>query len=89
MIVRIQGEGQYDLEGDAIHQLKVADARLFDAVAGGADEAFAREFAAVLTLVREQGRRLGPTELRESDLVLPAGDTTLEEARKLFTSHPT
>ena len=88
MIVRIQGEGQYDLEGEAIHALKVADARLFDAVASGAVDAFEREFGAVLRLVRTRGRRLGPTELVESDLVLPADDTSLEEARRLFTEHP-
>ncbi len=88
MIVRIQGEGQYDLEGDAIHELKVADARLFDAVAAGEHAAFQREFGAVLRLVRGRGRRLDATRLVESDLVLPADDTSLDEARRLFTEHP-
>lgn len=89
MIVRIQGEGQYDLEGEAIHELKVADARLFDAVAAGEKDVFHREFSAVLRLVRSRGRRLDATALVESDLVLPADDTSLDEARRLFTAHPT
>lgn len=88
VIVRIQGEGQYDLEGESIHQLKLADARLFDAVAAGEPEAFAREFGAVLHLVRTRGRRLDVATLVESDLILPADDTSLEEARRLFTRHP-
>lgn len=88
MIVRILGEGQFDLEGSALQELKVADAKLFDAVAAGDPERFASQFGAVLHLVRGRGRRVPAEQLVESDLVLPASDTSLEDARKLFTSHP-
>ena len=88
MIVRIMGEGQYDLEGAALHELKVADAALFDAVAAGDEAGFVAKFGAVLQLVRQRGRRIPADQLVESDLVLPAADTSLDEARRLFTSHP-
>ena len=87
MIVRVQGEGQFDLEGEALHDLKVADATLFDAVAAGDEARFHDAFTAVLALVRQRGRPLPPERLVESDLVLPASDTSLAEARKLFTQH--
>ncbi len=88
MVVRILGEGQFDLEGEALHALKVADAKLFDAVAGGHEAEFHQAFHEVLRLVRERGAHLAAERLVESDLVLPASDTSLDEARKLFTAHP-
>ena len=88
MIVRILGEGQYDLEGTALQELKLADAHLFEAVASNNEVRFAQEFHKVLTLVRTRGQRLDASRLTESDLVLPSSDTSLEEARRLFTSHP-
>ena len=88
MVVRILGEGQFDLEGSALQDLKVADAELFEAVAAGDEGRFAAKFGAVLQVVRHQGRPVPTDRLVESDLVLPAPDTTLDEARRLFTGHP-
>jgi hypothetical protein len=86
VIVRIQGEGQYDLEGEALQALKEADRQLMDAVVAGDEQAFHERFSAVLRLVRERGTPVPPERLVESDLVLPAADMSLEEARRLFTS---
>jgi hypothetical protein len=88
VIVRILGEGQFDLEGEALHALKVADGHLFDVVAADDEEAFHRRFLEVLHLVRSRGRVVPADRLVESDLVLPASDTSLADARKLFTAHP-
>lgn len=89
VIVRILGEGQFDLEGEALQALKLADARLFEVVAGEDEDAFQRAFGEVLALVRRSGQRLPPERLVESDLVLPSSETTLVDARRLFTAHPT
>ncbi len=89
MIVRILGEGQFDLEGEALQALKLADARLLEVVAGADEGAFQCAFAEVLALVRRSGERLPPERLVESDLVLPSSETTLVDARRLFTAHPT
>lgn len=88
MIVRILGEGQYDLEGEALHALKVADAHLLEVVASADEAAFRRAFDDILELVRGRGKQVPAARLVESDLVLPASDTSLHEARGLFTSHP-
>ena len=88
MIVRILGEGQFDLEGEALHALKVADGHLFETVAAGDEAAFHTAFVAVVQLVRGRGRPVPAERLVESDLVLPATDTSLADARKLFTAHP-
>ncbi len=88
MIVRILGEGQYDLEGGALEALKKADTALVDVVAGTDESAFAQAFHAVLQLVRTRGTPVAVDRLVESDLVLPADGTTLAEARRMFTEHP-
>jgi hypothetical protein len=88
VIVRILGEGQYDLEGSALEALKKADAALMDVVAAGDAAAFTKTFQGVLDLVRVRGRPVPVDRLVESDLVLPADGTTLDEARRMFTDHP-
>jgi hypothetical protein len=88
MIVRILGEGQFDLEGEALAALKVADAHLLEVVAQADEEAFRRSFRDVLDLVRGRGKPVPTQRLVESDLVLPSSDTSLDEARSMFTEHP-
>ena len=84
MIVRILAEGQYDLEGPTLHELKLLDQRLFAAVAGSDPAEYRAAFDDVLALVRS-GRRIPDEQLTESDLALPAADTDLAGARRLFT----
>lgn len=88
MIVRILGEGQYDLEGEALQALKLADAHLLEVVAAADEGAFRRAFQDILELVRVRGKQVPADRLVESDLVLPTADTSLDEARGLFTQHP-
>lgn len=83
MIVRILAEGQYDMEGPALHDLKLLDQRLFAAVAGSDPAEYRAAFDDVLALVRS-GRCIPVDHLTESDLVLPAADTDLAGARRLF-----
>lgn len=84
MIVRVMGEGQYDIEGGALHELKLLDQQLFAAVAAGDAHLYRERFDAVLAVVRASSR-VPDDRLVESDLVLPASDTSLDEARRLFT----
>ncbi len=88
MIIRISTEGQYELSGAALAHLDQEDDALLDAVAKGDESAFHEHLTRVLQIVRTQGRRLDDRELRESDLVLPPPDTTLEEARELLAGYP-
>lgn len=88
VIVRILGEGQYDLEGDSLHKLKRADERLFHAIVDDDDAEYHARFAEVVALIRGEGRPVPVEKLVESDLILPSADTSLAEARKLFSDHP-
>ncbi|MDN5347949.1 MAG: hypothetical protein PWP65_1513 [Clostridia bacterium] len=88
MIIRILTEGQYKLEGEALTELDRLDDNLLDALAEGNPKTFSERFGEVLALVRERGSKIPDTDLVESDLILPAPDTTLEEARELFATYP-
>ena len=88
MIVRIATEGQYELRGPSLAELDEADDALLDALERGDAEAFRRQLERVVHIVRSRGRRLEDGELKESDLVLPPPDITLEEARELFSDYP-
>ncbi len=86
MIVRILHEGQYRLSGTTAERLKEADTKLVAELGRMDDRAFQAAYEAMLALVREQGTAVPDAEIHESDLILPAADTTLAEARGLF--HP-
>ena len=86
MIVRIMTEGQYELDGDQLESLKHADEELLVTVRNNDAAGFQSHLAVALDLVR-QGRPLHATMLQESELVLPAPDMTVHEARRLFDEH--
>jgi hypothetical protein len=89
MIVRIQGSGQYRLDGAAQSELTSIDARLAAALErGAADEAHTLLGQAV-SLVQTRGTALPNDALSPSDLILPPADATLDEIRILFHPAPT
>ncbi|MGB9791343.1 MAG: PspA-associated protein PspAA [Thermacetogeniaceae bacterium] len=88
MIIRILTEGQYRLEGEALAELDRIDNSLLDALQKGDEAEFLKRLEEVVSFVKKRGEPLPDSELVESDLIIPAPDTTLEEARELFTSYP-
>ena len=87
MIIRIMSEGQYEVDGEALDRIKVLDEHLMAAIEQDDEEGFNQAFHEVVGLVRA-GTVLEHHQLTESDLILPASDTTLVEAKKLFGEHP-
>lgn len=87
MIIRIMTEGQYEVTGALLDELDREDNKLLDVIASGDEEGFRRELENVLAIVR-RGRLLADDELHESDLILPAPDTELNEALHLFADYP-
>ncbi|MDD3893916.1 MAG: hypothetical protein PHU36_02710 [Syntrophomonadaceae bacterium] len=85
MIIRILNEGQYQLDGNQLTRLSELDHRLTEAIAGYDESDFRQTFEEMLNTVRKGGMRLPDDVLAESELVLPASDTTLDEAQRLFT----
>jgi len=84
MIIRIATEGQYNLPGSFVDQLNEIDNQLVEAVEAADRSGFDGLLKQMLDLVRDNGSTLPVDELVESDLILPAPDTTLEEAQILF-----
>jgi hypothetical protein len=84
MIVRIMGEGQYQLADEKLDQLNLVDTDLEKAVSANDEEGFKTAFAALLAFVRA-GDRVPDTELHDSDAILPPGDSTLAEMRELIS----
>ena len=85
MIVRILGEGQWDLDEAHLEALNALDASVESAIEKGDQAAFAHGLVALLDAVRQQGTRLEDDSLVESDLILPMSDASLDEVRALLT----
>lgn len=84
MIVRIMGEGQWNLADEKLEQLNEVDGKLEQAVSGNDEENFKTSFAALLELVRG-GEKVPDDVLHDSDVILPPADSTLSEMRELIS----
>ena len=84
MIVRILGEGQFNLPGAVIDDLNDIDNRMVEAVAAQDDVQFQSLLEEMFRLVRDRGQSVPLDELVESDLILPETDLTLDEAEHIF-----
>jgi hypothetical protein len=85
MIVRILGEGQWDVSDDRLPVLNELDSAVEAAVDQGDRETFSQSLDALLNAVREAGTPLPDESLEDSDLILPPADATLEEVRELLS----
>ena len=85
MIVRISGEGQYELADDLRDKLNELDNSVVASCDADDEAAFKQEFEQLLELVTSEGRELADDELVESEVILPPRDTTLEEAKRDFS----
>ncbi len=84
MIVRILGEGQFDVPDSALTELNALDEGLVTAVEAGDDDGFSVALGQLLAGVRAAAAPHPPDALDPSDLVLPGPDTTLDEVRELL-----
>ncbi|MEU6643453.1 hypothetical protein ABZ863_12985 [Saccharomonospora sp. NPDC046836] len=85
MIIRILGEGQYDVEDSRVEELNTLDGQLQDAVDAGDTAAFGPVLAALHAAVRDRGTAVPADMIVPSDLVLPAADAELAELTALLT----
>ena len=85
MIIRILGEGQYDVSDEALDRLNELDSAVETAVESGDEGAFGTALAALLEGVRTVGVAHALDSLDESDLILPPADATIGEVRELLS----
>ena len=84
MIIRILGEGQYDVADHALDRLNELDSVLEGAVEAGDDAEFFTALARLLDGVRTVGVAHPSDSLDESDLILPPSDATIAEVREML-----
>ena len=85
MIVRILGEGQYDLSDEAVSALNELDATVESAIEASDEAAFHAALAALLDGVRTAGVPHDAESLDTSDLILPMADATLGEVKDMLS----
>lgn len=85
MIVRIATEDQYEVDDKHAERLNELDNAIVDAVAAKSEATFRELFDEMLALVRDNGSALAEDDLRDSDVILPPPDLTLDEAAREFT----
>ena len=84
MIIRILGEGQYDVADTALERLNELDAAVEAAVESGDEATFRPALHALLDGVRTVGVAHALDSLDESDLILPDGESSIDEVRELL-----
>ena len=85
MIVRILGEGQYDVADAALDRLNALDAAVETAIEADDEAAFSSALAGLLDGVRTAGIPRDVESLDESDLILPPADASIDEVRELLS----
>lgn len=84
MIVRILGEGQFQVDADVAARLTALDAELDAAVQKPDDTAFRAALGAAVGLVRESGTTVPDDTFVTADYILPFSDASVDEVRKLL-----
>jgi hypothetical protein len=84
MIVRLMGEGQYEVANDLHGRLDAIDELAGGAAENGDELELHQRLEELAGLVRTSGQRLADEDIRPSDLIVPPSDLSLAEARQLF-----
>ena len=84
MIVRILGEGQWEVAEGALPLLNSLDDAVEQAVAADDQAQLAAALRELLTEVRVGGTRVPDEQLLDSDLILPSADASLDDVRALL-----
>ncbi len=83
-IVRILGEGRYDVPDADMPAIEQLDAQLVDAMDRGDETEFASTLADLIGQVRHTGKLIAPDDLRTSSSAVPHEGSTLAEVRALL-----
>jgi len=84
MIVRLMGEGQFEIDDEVAKGLNSIDEQAAAAVESGDEEQLGELLRRMAEAVRTNGTRVPDEELSASDAIVPPDDLSLAEARRLF-----
>jgi hypothetical protein len=85
VIVRIAGEGQYEVPEELVDRLNQLDNEAVAAVEAGDEQRFHELFDKMVALVKSDCPSVPDDELVASQVILPPADLTFEEAKAEFT----
>jgi hypothetical protein len=85
VIIRILGEGQYQIDAAQLGDLNELDSAVEHAISVGDVAEFRQALSRLLTEVHEKGAPLADDVFVESDLVLPSADATLDDVRAMLS----
>lgn len=85
MIIRILGEGQYQIDAEKLADLNDLDRAVEHAISVGDVEEFRAALTRLLTEVHDYGTPVADDVFTESDLVLPPADATLEDVKAMLS----
>ena len=84
MIVRILGEGQWEVPDEALARLNALDDAVEQAVTLNDQAKLTIALSGLLDEVRSVGTRVPDAEIADSDLILPDVDSTLADVEALL-----
>ncbi|MFJ7907873.1 hypothetical protein [Kitasatospora sp. NPDC096204] len=84
MIMRVMGEGQYEVGDDHLNLLNELDAELVTAVESGDETLFRQAYGKLIDAVKQFGTPVPLDSLEPSELILPSADATIDEVRELL-----
>jgi PspA-Associated protein len=85
VIVRLMGEGQFRLEGDALGRLNELDDRAQEALDRDDEAELDRYLDEMAGLVRREGEMVPDDEIVSSEAIVPPSDLSLDEAKQFFS----
>jgi hypothetical protein len=88
VIVRIMTEDQYRLANEQLPEVQRLDDDLEKAVDSGDDESFRAALGQLIAFVRAHGEAVAMDEVVPSDLMIPAPDMSLAEAKSRLHPEP-
>jgi len=84
MIVRLMGEGQYELDKKHVDEVNRIDNNIVKIVKKGDETVFKSEFRKLTDYVRNNGKKISDKVIKPSEIIIPPSDLTLDEAKKIF-----
>jgi hypothetical protein len=84
VIVRLMGEGQFEIDDEVARGLHELDEQAAQAVEDGDEERLGEVLRQMAEVVRTNGTRIPDDDLSASEGIVPPDDLSLDEARQLF-----
>jgi hypothetical protein len=85
MIIRVLGIGQFRLDDQQLDSLNRVDNKIVEHVSKGNQKEFRNDLAKLISIIKDKGAPLDPSELVPSDIIVPPGDMSYAEAKTIFS----